>query len=250
MNTHSGFKPIAYSLRIWGDFQIGSGVGVPGVLDEMVVRDHEDFAYVPGSEIKGLVRESCRQLIEYRCRDDEHIDKLICQGQKYFFLGDKEKESPTEYCSNSAQTVCLICALFGSPLLPASLWFSPAEYAGRYRDNTKSAELEFRDSRSRAQASIDPRTRRAQAHHLFSTEVVAPAADLYGSIECMQPIRSVANNQDSRAWLAASLLFTCRLGGGRRRGRGRCRFEFRKDGENNGNQAALDALTNWLGGTL
>jgi hypothetical protein len=47
-------------------------------------------------------------------------------------------------------------------------------------------------------------------------------------------------------WLVASLLFTRRLGGRRRRGWGRCRFTLKKDGPNTSKQ--VQSLHDWMQG--
>jgi CRISPR/Cas system CSM-associated protein Csm3 (group 7 of RAMP superfamily) len=153
-----------------------------------------------------------------------------------------------EFCQNSVDPICLICALFGSPFRQSPLWFSPAEYDVTYRYLLKKAELVERDRNTRAQASINRWTRRAQTHHLFSTEVVSPNENFLGQIEFTDPIFPIFKNENPLVWLTAALLFTRRIGGGRRRGRGRCEFKLMQATDDNANLVAQQALTNWLGG--
>jgi hypothetical protein len=151
-------EAIHYRLYLFGDVHIGSGVGLPGVIDEYVVRDHENFAFLPSSEVRGLVRDSCVTLLQ-RLRQWD----TICAGQKAWYQMGRllEKVQIEEFCGFRQRKLCVLCALFGSPANAGGWWFSPASYnAEDYRevvkraDPTGSLRLAWRDQATSTHASI------------------------------------------------------------------------------------------------
>jgi CRISPR/Cas system CSM-associated protein Csm3 (group 7 of RAMP superfamily) len=223
------------------------------VIDEYVVRDHENFAFLPGSEIKGLVRDSCVTLLQ---RLDRW--KNICEGQKDWhrmerLLGEVRVE---EFCAFKPQPLCVLCALFGSPAGKGGWWFSPASYdednykeVVRRADQEGSLRLAWRDQAVSAHASIDYETKRAAEDQLFNLEVIHPHSSWVGRVERISsplapPSASSQPNVSGEhllGWLTMALLFTRRIGGRRRRGWGRCRFEV-SEGVCRDNKAALQTL--------
>ena len=240
---------LTYKLCICGDMHIGSGTGIPGLIDERVLRDREGFAYIPGSTIKGLLRQSCTDLLRYRGQQN----RLICKGQQHWLVEDEQQPAPGEYCQ-PGKLPCLICLFFGSALSEGALWFSPAEYPKEYRDLVH--DLPFpaaeRDMATSAHAAIDRHTGRAKEHQLFNLEVVQPVDHFTGTIRMTRLLRASEMTQggiDLKAdeilgWLTASLLFIRSVGGRRRRGWGQCKFILFEDQ----NQGALQAARKILGG--
>src|SRR5690554_5766496 len=98
----------SYSLYLWGDMHIGSGVGVPGYIDERVVRDENGLAYIPASEVKGLIRQSCADLVYYRNRQF-----ALCLGQRRWQKLESGEPAPADFCEPTADP-CILCGLFGS----------------------------------------------------------------------------------------------------------------------------------------
>ena len=149
-----------------------------------------------------------------------------------------------------------MCSLFGSPVSPGRWWFSSATYSNEYRKIVKDAEenvklnLARQDMATVAQASVNPMTKRAEEGHLFNLEAVRTSEIWEGSIEYMAPstgsLDSALSEEELLGWLGASLLFTRRIGGRRRRGWGRCRFYLK---DNDGNEIA-DAVRCLLGGNV
>ncbi len=244
---------LQYNLFLNADLHVGSGIGLPGYVDEWIVRDDDGFAYIPASEIKGQVRQSCADLIYYL----ERTEQLVCQGQQAWQWSQEDREpSPTKYCQSHDEP-CVLCALFGSPIIQGSLWFSPAEYLEDYRraiqeiDKYQQLQLPQRDSVSSAHASIDRLTRRAQEKHLFNLEVLRTKQILRGSIHLTQSLRvkaaedSALSDAKLIAWLIAALLFTRRIGGRRRRGWGKCFFLLAENDRDN--ELALQTLEKYFG---
>lgn len=255
-------EPIHYRLHLFGDVHVGSGVGLPGVIDEYVVRAHENFAFLPGSEIKGVARDSCVTLLQ---RLDQWEN--ICEGQKDWhrmerLLGGVRVE---EFCAFKPQPLCVLCALFGSPAGGGGWWFSPASYdEDDYKEIVKRADqkgslrLAWRDQAVSAHASIDYETKRAAEDQLFNLEVIRPPNSWVGRIEPTPSFSALSSGSSQSSapeehmlgWLTMSLLFTRRIGGRRRRGWGRCRFEVSEEvyEDNKAALQALDALFLKIGG--
>src|SRR5579859_6178142 len=52
---------IEYDLTFTTPFHCGTGIR-EGLIDRTVVRDDEGYLYIPGSTLKGVLRERCEQL--------------------------------------------------------------------------------------------------------------------------------------------------------------------------------------------
>jgi CRISPR/Cas system CSM-associated protein Csm3 (group 7 of RAMP superfamily) len=238
---------LIYILKFEGDLHSGTGMGLPGLIDEFVVRDAEGLAYLPASHIKGLVRDSCYRLwqIHGKARGVH-----ICSGQQQWQKLGQETTSlgpdPASFCGmQEKQKLCLMCALFGAPSMPGSIWFSPANYP--MTESLSRLKLAESDSVLRAHAAIDRLTRRAKDKQLFQLEVINPLDDFIGEIFWEGWVAETELSKDDLfAWLTASLLFIRHVGGRRRRGWGRGRFSLPPTGETD-NQRALDLLEMWLG---
>jgi CRISPR/Cas system CSM-associated protein Csm3 (group 7 of RAMP superfamily) len=222
---------LTYTLTFHGDFHIGSGLGLPGLIDEFVTRDAQGFAGVPASHLKGLVCDSAYRLLAARGQAN-----ALCGGQRTWHTQPAAAVPPQTYCAFSSQSVCPLCTLFGSPSSPGQARFAPARYAAAYRTLLKGFDQQHADATTRAQAAIDPYTRRAQEHQLFNLEVVRPAETFEGTIELP--------TDQHLGLLTAAVLFTRRLGGRRRRGWGQCQFALPSTQTNN--SEALRALDAWL----
>jgi CRISPR/Cas system CSM-associated protein Csm3 (group 7 of RAMP superfamily) len=255
---------IPYELHLAADLHIGSGVGLPGVIDEYVVRDHEGFAYTPFSEVKGIVRDNCVQLMKYLGCDNN--TKYACDGHRAQIGILQGSDPPAKgFCGLAGAKLCALCAIFGSRITPARWWFSPARYSETYcesvlkfkTDDAPDAWNQFarRDSATSAHAAIDPLTKRAAEDHLFNLEVVRlpdtsptlqKVAVWEGHIIYQTPLpqekKAELADDELLGWLLAALLFTRRIGGRRRRGWGRCRFVL-----SGGNKSTIEQrVENWL----
>lgn len=259
-------RAIDYELHLAADLHIGSGVGLPGVIDEAVVRDHKNFAYAPFSEIKGITRDSCVRLLKYL--DCLTQAAYLCKGQ-LDFLEQQQTTAPSakDFCQFKADELCALCTIFGSPITPARWWFSPAQYSTSYKMEIERVEKlanlisnsfsspTMRDSAMSAHAAINPQTRRASEGQLFNLEVVRlPDNNTAVSQQAVwsgQILYRDVSAQDKSAALSdgnllsvltASLLFTRRIGGRRRRGWGSCRFVL-----SGANKAAIEThLREWI----
>ena len=87
----------------------GSGYGRAGIIDHLLLRDHEGMPYLAGSAVKGKLRHAGRRLL------------ATCPAE-----GEKPACQTTDVQFPCEQEPCLICRVFGSPLLQGSVVFSDA----------------------------------------------------------------------------------------------------------------------------
>jgi CRISPR/Cas system CMR subunit Cmr4 (Cas7 group RAMP superfamily) len=188
---------LRFEIRSW--WQVGTGTGVPGFLDSVVMRDSDGLPLIPGKQVKGL------------CRD------AVMLGEELGILPAQITE-----------------ALFGSrsppgqPLLdhprPAALRFGDARVPPDVRAHVvqtagAAAAHFFSTLRTTAiEASGVPRP------HSLRTDEVAIPVDLFASVEALEDGPSTRKPTDG--WedsLSEVLSLITAVGGGRTRGLGRVR---------------------------
>ena len=215
---------ISYQLSFEAPFHCGSGLP-RGLLDRAVQRDARGLLFVPGSTLKGVLRERCEQLA-----------RLF--GVTPVSPHD-ERAALEEFDSQQWMS-----RLFGSRLYPGSLCFDDAlmvaEDQSIFRGGGKQeADREGPDAQpthlpqvtERTQVSLSRRTRTARPGFLFSSEYGLPGLRFAGEISGYLNDIPV-DSEDARSptyallLLVAGLLSIERLGGNRSAGAGRCRLEI------------------------
>ena len=207
---------IKYHLITAGSFHIGTGIGIPGQIDDLVVKDQDQFPRIPASHIRGIIRENIFQLAGYLDKED-----MICKGQHAIRRGSSP--SPNDFCPD--ESPCILCSLTGSPIREGVLWFSDAHYDIEYREFVKrlAPQLATKDQSVSTHVTIERTTGRSKPNQLFSLEFVDTDNHFVGEIDLMH-IPQI--DQTLLGWLLASMLFTRKIGGRRRRGWGNCRIEI------------------------
>src|SRR5690242_18289620 len=62
---------IHYALTFDSPFHLGTGIST-GMIDRTVIRNADDYLYVPASTLKGVVREHCEQLYHFYTAKDHN----------------------------------------------------------------------------------------------------------------------------------------------------------------------------------
>lgn len=201
---------IRYNLLWQSDWHVGSGYGSAAIdrLSRKGSLGGKETPYVPGSQVKGVVRQACEQLtatlglpvVETHGVDSNANADLV----NSFTPGNL---SPL-----------LIDRLFGSRYSGECLFFSNA-LPEQHRAGALPVVM---------RNSIDRATGTAASQKLFSTEIVpAKAFSLVGDIEATHPEKQVTPSDSSNDFpyeyslLVAALRITESLGGDRSTGRGR-----------------------------
>jgi CRISPR/Cas system CMR subunit Cmr4 (Cas7 group RAMP superfamily) len=188
---------IKYHLRFLSDWHVGSGSGIPGLVDNGVLKDNGNVPVITGRTIKGIVRDAMEDILLLKGEPKhEAIIEAIFGGE-----GTKQGEAvfynPTLYRDEEAQTRSEFQGFLG--------YFKEKDI-GEIRCHT----------------SIDKQKGTAKKHHLFSEETSDCLFEFFGDIEV---------DDEFAKFVLAALKFTTKIGGKRRRGLGQCQFDIREPKE-------------------
>jgi len=196
---------MSLSLKVvfTSDWHIGSGAsGVEGI-DRGVVRDNHGFPYIPAKSMTGVLRDSLEDLTSALGPGwDEWVTFLM--GTQPALDLDTATSAP----------------------VPATVSVRPLHLSDRLRARLDSDEARLRCTFVKAGVSIDRYTGSARKGLLNFAEMARPAV-LHGriDIDVEGPARDTAV-----ALVAAACAYTESIGGGRRKGSGRCTVTLLDDG--------------------
>ena len=221
---------IAYTLTFSTPFHCGTGLRV-GLIDRTVVRDHEGYLYIPGSTIKGILREQCERLA---CLfQDDADEKKILQAltnphnERMALLGRRRPPS-------------MVTRIFGSQFIPGQLFFDDARQTDTqkrpYESGRQGASKEEAAQRKKAyqglqtdiatQVRIDRPSRTAVGGALYTSEFGIRdqtfAGTITGWIECLPMTNLNEQPTYSLLLLLLSLHLLERIGSNKSAGKGQC----------------------------
>lgn len=199
---------LAYELTFITPFHLGTGLRA-GLIHRAVARDAEGYLYVPGSTLKGALRDRAGQLARLF-----EIPAL----EPHNVAGDLSEFGP------QADTLALI---FGSRFRPGGLYFDDARMVEEDRNFFDSPQEKrkylFKQVETRTQVSLSRLTRTAQPGLLFSSEYgqreLQFAGQIYGRLTGV-PLPSRPDLTHSLLLLVAALISLDRLGGHKSAGTG------------------------------
>ena len=207
-------KPQRLDLRyriVWkGRWHVGSGYQ-SAVADRLLRRLPNGPPFVPGSQIKGVLRHQCERLalaldleaVDPHASSEEHNQHLV----KHFTPLAKSKLMVDRLFGNRYQGECL----FVTNAVPAS-----SEAKGITSVQTRTA--------------IDRVTRTVMERHLFTTELTEGDIALQGTIRARHPAGVLTQYEDGFPYeyslLIAGLLSLDALGGDKSVGLGWCRIDL------------------------
>lgn len=218
---------VDYILDFVAPFHCGTGVRT-GVIDRSVMRDGNGYLYVPGSTIKGVLRELCEQIERfYEDSDDAMRARIASPHDKEIALRDL-RARPT-----------LVTRIFGSQIRPGLLYFNdaqqPSEYKKLYGTRDEPGRYQEMQTDPYTQVRIHRLTRTAERGALYNSEFGVRNMTFHGSIigglECI-PISSDIHETFSASdheptysllLLLAGLHMIERIGGNKSTGKGECR---------------------------
>jgi CRISPR/Cas system CSM-associated protein Csm3 (group 7 of RAMP superfamily) len=212
---------ITYYLTFNTPFHCGTGLR-SALIDRTVVRDHNDYLYVPGSTIKGVVREHCERL-ERMYSERDNIGDLI--GSPH---------DARNALMALGKPVTMVSRIFGSHYNPGNLFFEDA----RLSDDDKKLFLGNNgDDRYKnlqtdlyTQVRLHRPTRTSVTGALYTSEFGVRDTKLEGKVSgwlrCT-PIEEVSPQGPtySLLLLLVGLHMLDRIGGNKSTGKGKCRCE-------------------------
>jgi len=205
-------------VEFLSEFHIGTGHGVPGVVDDCLARDGHGRPLIPGTTLKGVIRDACetvaRLLNMERCDGTLKRRGSLC-GINY---------------SPAYGEACYLCNLFGNRGNEAKLRFGAARLSDRLErllaDDRLTQAVRDRLARPEWHNRIDRELGRAQEKFLFAYELGVKTWEFAAPISEVSPIPPDQRRRHL-VFLLAGLHFVRELGGKRRAGKGECRLKPR-----------------------
>lgn len=249
---------LTYDLTFATPFHFGTGIRA-GLVDRTVIRDDSGYLYVPGSTLKGVLRERCEQLTcfyegESARGRSPHIPEIA-------LLGLEDTNPP------------LVTRIFGSQNRPGHLFFDDArqdesqiaEYHSKYEpqvaennqdqdEYSGSGEYKMLQVGVSTQVRMDRPTRTAVPGALYTSEYgtndLTFKGIIQGWLECT-PINIGQSAMQERVptysllLLLAGLRLVDRLGGNKSSGKGSCACRI-TDLKVNGDEVTTTTIDAWL----
>lgn len=199
---------ITFQVQGIGPLHIGTGFR-RGLLHRTVARDGAGHVYIPGSSLKGKVRNACEDLARL------HSLPVCGSAQPGMMCGHKPD-------------ACIVCRIFGSPGLPATLFWHDAHLTADLRALAQE-EGPFGQAEARTQVQMSRLRGVGAEDRLYTTETARAGLTFQGRIEGWQagvPLDStVPGLTYELVLLIAGLYALDGLGGNRSRGGGDCRVQ-------------------------
>ena len=204
---------LIFHIEILSDYHIGAGYGLGAGVDSALFRDADGVPGIRGTVLAGLLRDGLWRLMEYP----------VFAGQSMCQRSGKDT-ADEKYCGQKQPgnevDLCPICRIFGTPKLPKRWFVRSARPLGKIEFTSKKEKSR---TNSIQRARINPRTRRAEPHKLFSHENGAGDNTFTFTIFCPDSDESAL---DEAALMTAAARNVRELGHGRNRGLGNCRFNL------------------------
>ena len=201
---------LCYRIVWKGRWHVGSGYQ-SAVADRLLRRLPNGSPFVPGSQIKGVLRHQCERLaltldleaVDPHASNEEHTQHLV----KHFTPLAKSKLMVDRLFGSRYQGECL----FVTNAMPTS---SEAKITTPVQTRT----------------AIDRITGTVMERHLFTTELTEGDTELQGTIRARHPAGVLTQYEDGFPYeyslLIAGLLSLDALGGDKSVGLGRCRIDL------------------------
>jgi CRISPR/Cas system CSM-associated protein Csm3 (group 7 of RAMP superfamily) len=221
---------IEYQLDFAMPFHFGTAMRV-GLIDRAVLRDSSGYLYVPGSTIKGVVREHCEQLARFLDAED---------GEQFYIGSPHVTRDAKAALQGYGEKVPIITRIFGSQTFPGRLFFEDARQTDlEFWDGKDINDPEDKGKYSSLQVGIttqvrlDRLTRTAVEHALYTSEFgirdLSFQGCIRGVIECFPlPLDQAAQEAPtySLLLLLGGLLMVEHMGANKSSGKGKCNFKI------------------------
>lgn len=185
-------RDINIKIHFFSPWHCGSGLSAGADADILVIKDIHGLPFIPGKTIKGLIREAVENYVSLKGLS---IDLAEAFG----------KEASTDEFAPSGK-----------------LFFTNAELSPKEKQSVISNHVEEFMYYNKVATAIDKKTGSTQEHSLRTIETTVPC-DLHATI---------LHADDQLAEIIEPALgFIKRMGTGRNRGLGRCKFTIEKGGK-------------------
>jgi CRISPR/Cas system CSM-associated protein Csm3 (group 7 of RAMP superfamily) len=219
---------IGYTLTFATLFHCGTGIR-EGLVDRTVVRNNRGYLYVPGSTLKGILRERCEQLARTYIQDAQEKQRIA------------SPHSADVALLNLGRKPTMITRIFGAQNVPGSLFFDDAMQSEE-EDVMKTDQYKEMQVGIYTQVRIDRPTHTAVPGALYTSEYGTKDTVFSGTIQgwlsCI-PIDGSSITLEhiphtnltptySSLLLLAGLQLIERIGGNKSTGKGQCECRIGK----------------------
>ena len=206
---------LSYEIVWKGRWHVGSGYQ-SAVADRLLRRmgGVNEFPFVPGSQIKGILRHQCERLA--LALDLEAINPHT--------VAKDDEQSLVKHFTPLATSALIVDRLFGSRYQGECLFVTNATPIPSNSEETVSVQT---------RTAIDRVTRTVMEQHLFTTELTEGTPNLQGKIRGRHPAGVLTQDRKEfpyeYALLVMALLSLDALGGDKSVGLGRCEVKIRTE---------------------
>jgi CRISPR/Cas system CMR subunit Cmr4 (Cas7 group RAMP superfamily) len=246
---------IEYDLAFMTAFHCGTGIR-EALIDRTVMRNSGGYLYVPGSTLKGVLRERCEQLARFyepgKQEEREKEERAQSPHDAEAALWGLGKGKPR-----------MVTRIFGSQNRPGRLFFDDAEQTAdeikEYDSQESEGKGKYRDLQVGVytQVRLDRPTRTAVQGALYSSEFGNSDIPFRGTIQgwlACETIDSGAASSGQSSYtptyslllLLAGLRMIERIGGNKSAGKGHCECAIKRV-EINGVEYGEVDWKSWLG---
>ncbi len=210
---------LTYQLEFESPFHCGTGFS-KGLTDRAIHRDKDDYLYIPGSTIKGVLRENCElaaRILGIAVRDPHKKETAV----EAFF------ENPD-----------IVERIFGSRYQESSIFFDNAWMRKKdkiFFDSSSREDKKYRflQTENRTQTRLSRKTGTVMDGALYTSEFGISQPKFEGKIHGWLEGTSNELSDDLPGSYPLYLLVTGiymaqRIGANRSTGMGRCRFDIQK----------------------
>ena len=193
------------TIYMLSPLHIGTGCA-RGLVDRTVMRDGEGNVYLPGSSLKGRLRDACERLAG---RYGLHV----CHAPR-----------ATDMCRIGSP--CLVCRVFGTPGRESGLIIDNGRLSGEWAETVKRG---FGQTESRTQVQISRARGVAAEGRLFTSEFAAEGLVFETRISGQMDVTLAMDEPGlycETLLLLGGVKMVETLGGGNSRGIGACRVEL------------------------
>ena len=223
------FVNIDYQIEFETPFHFGTGLG-RDLLDRSVCRDADDYLYIPGSTLKGVIRERCEQIA------------------RLFDLPVVSPHNERAVIASFRNNIDIVDRIFGSRYKPGELYFDNATMIKTDKEFFDSGRVLKHyihiQTETRTQTSISRLLGTVQEQALFQSEFgikdLCFEGQIYGHLEGFH----IDENEWSYAFLllVAGICATDRIGANKSTGMGKYECQIQRLEFNNVTIEVTDVL--------
>lgn len=207
-------EPLTVTIEFETGFSIRSGYGLAGILDGVILRDPDGLPYIPGTTLKGIIRQACVEISQIKAYP---VYADVVSELKEIRSQNKDPND----CQNHSK----VTRIFGTPFCPPLFEFTSAFL--EIDDPEESAILKMTAAWNESHNSICLETGTAFKDHLFTNEIAAGNrhSETYSNyrfrFEIIPRQNSIPDDlNDLISFLICGIRFADRLGANKSRGKG------------------------------